>query len=264
LPEAKEEAGTDQAELVAQTDDIKSLKAENESEARNNEEELAVFVDEIKTSRDAKESEPHNDHGELAARLEEIMKKLLEALLIIVNTYTEPKSKLGAGPLTESLVIAREHVKCGFQAFFLPNSAPTIVMEWLLHFLHKVGKKLTIFYTGRGAHVKDLNGDESDGFDEAIVFDDDHMLDNDFGEALVQNATEKARIALLSDCCHTGSVEDMQSKRLKGQQKGPPNVMPMRSTEKSQTAKQMTVDHSHRVYSRSFPGMFAERTRRFL
>jgi hypothetical protein len=96
-------------------------------------------------------------------------------------------------------------------------------MEWFLHFLRKIGKKLTYFTS-------------------AMVFDDGHILDDDLREVLVQNATEKARIALLSDCCHSGSVKDLQSKRLNGQKKGPPNVMPMPSTQDSQTAKQMTVD----------------------
>jgi hypothetical protein len=73
------------------------------------------------------------------------MKKLLEAFLIIVNTYTEPESKLGAGPVIESLVVAQEHLKCGFRAFFLHNSTPAIEMELLLHFLRKIGKKLAPF-----------------------------------------------------------------------------------------------------------------------
>jgi hypothetical protein len=95
---------------------------------------------------------------------------------------------------------------------------------------------------GHGTHVKDLNGDKSDGFDDAILFDDGHVLDDDLLEVLVQNATAKARIALLGDCCHHGSVWDLQSKRLKGQRKGAWNVMPMGSTDDSQTAQTMTVD----------------------
>jgi hypothetical protein len=114
----------------------------------------------------------------LPAPLEEIMKKILEALLIIVNTYTEPESKLGAGPLTVFLVFVIGHVKCGFKAIFLHHSTPAIVIEWLLHFWRKIGKDLTIFYTRHGAQVKNLNGDESDGCNEATVFVDGHVLDN--------------------------------------------------------------------------------------
>jgi hypothetical protein len=69
----------------------------------------------------------------------------------------KPEYKLGAAPLTESLVVAQEHVKSGFKEFFVHNSTPAIVMEWLLQFFHKVWKKLTIFYTGHGAQIKDLN-----------------------------------------------------------------------------------------------------------
>jgi hypothetical protein len=41
-----------------------------------------------------------------------------KALLIIVNTSTKPKCQLGAGPVTDSLVVVQQHVKCGFKAFF--------------------------------------------------------------------------------------------------------------------------------------------------
>jgi hypothetical protein len=66
--------------------------------------------------------------------------------------------KLGAAPLTESLVVAQEHVKSGFRAFFLHNSRPAIVMEWLPQFFRQVWERLTIFDTGHGAQIKDLNG----------------------------------------------------------------------------------------------------------
>jgi hypothetical protein len=82
--------------------------------------------------KEAKESEPHNDHGELTARLEEITKKIIETILIIVNAYSE-------------LVIAPEHVKCGFKAFFGHNSGSAVVMESFLHFCQNVGTKLTPF-----------------------------------------------------------------------------------------------------------------------
>jgi hypothetical protein len=129
-----------------------------------------------------------------------------KGLPTIVNTYTKPEYKFGAVPPTESLVVAQKHVKRGFQVFLLHNSTPFVVMEWLPYFLRKAENKLTIFYVGHGADVKDLNGDDGDGFDEATVFDDGHILDDDLREVLVQNATAKARIALLSDCCYSGSV----------------------------------------------------------
>jgi hypothetical protein len=126
--------------------------------------------------------------------------------LSIVNTYTKPEYKFGAVPPTESLVVAQKHVKRGFQMFLFHNFTPMTTMGWLPYFLRKAENKLTIFYVGHGVNVKDLNGDEGDGFDEAMVFDDGHILDDDLREVLVQNATAKARIALLSDCCYSGSV----------------------------------------------------------
>jgi hypothetical protein len=55
-------------------------------------------------------------------------------------------------------VVAQEEVKSGFRAFFLHNSTPAIVMEWLPQLFYKVWKRLTITYTGDGAQIRNLNG----------------------------------------------------------------------------------------------------------
>jgi hypothetical protein len=171
----------------------------------------------------------------------EALSPLPKSCFIICNSYTKPNLRLGPGPISDSLVVAQNHAKRGFKCYFLYNPTPAQVMSFLPVFFQKTKTALTVFFTGHGASVPDLNGDESDGFDEAMVFDEGHILDDDLREVLVQNFNGKAKVILLSDCCHSGSIWDLQSKRLKGQKKIPSNVMSIGAAQDSETAKQMTV-----------------------
>lgn len=69
----------------------------------------------------------------------------------------------------------------------------------------KDGDHIVITYSGHGTNVKDLDGDEEDGRDEAICLYDGLLIDDNirviFG-ALVKGAN----LTFISDSCHSGSV----------------------------------------------------------
>jgi len=74
-----------------------------------------------------------------------------------------------------------------------------------------------IYYSGHGTSVDDEDGDEEDGKDEALCFVDEQgqisyetcMTDDDFAEAIVNATEDKARIIILTDCCHSGTIADL-------------------------------------------------------
>jgi hypothetical protein len=66
-------------------------------------------------------------------------------------------------------------------------------------------------YSGHGAQIRDTNGDEQDGLDEIIVPSDymsGGLITDDEIFNIVRNA--KCKTMLIFDCCHSGSVCDMQ------------------------------------------------------
>lgn len=75
------------------------------------------------------------------------------------------------------------------------------------------------FYAGHGVNVPDLDGDEEDGFDEAFVTPSSEgklvekavLLDDDFAKALDTLFPEKTRILCICDCCHSGTIVDIDS-----------------------------------------------------
>ena len=161
---------------------------------------------------------------------------------ICCNTYTKAQYQLGVGPLNDSVTVAMNHKKRGYQVFFLHNPTPQEFLTFLPLFMKQTKTALTVFFTGHGANVKDKNGDESDGFDEAMVFDTGHIVDDDLVKIICENCNGVVKVLLLTDCCHSGSIWDLQSADDHGL-KLPQNVISISAAKDSQTAKQTKMNN---------------------
>ena len=166
-------------------------------------------------------------------------KTFKKACFLCCNTYTKPAYKLGVGPLNDTLTVAVNHKKMGYVCYYLHNPTAADFMKYLKLFMSHTTSNLTVFFTGHGAGVKDQNGDESDGYDEAMVFDKGHIIDDDLVPVLA-TANGKVKIVLLTDCCHSGSIWDIQSAKKHGI-KLPKNIISLSAAKDEQTAKQTTM-----------------------
>jgi hypothetical protein len=73
----------------------------------------------------------------------------------------------------------------------------------------------TVFchYSGHGGRVRDVSGDEDDGFDETLIPVDfqrsGQIIDDDLYKEFVQGFTKGVLATCLMDCCHSGTVLDL-------------------------------------------------------
>lgn len=77
-------------------------------------------------------------------------------------------------------------------------------------------KNLLIHYSGHGSYVRDRNGDEKDGYDEALVPSDykraGFLLDDELHQALLQFPAS-TNIKIIMDCCHSGTICDLSYRK---------------------------------------------------
>lgn len=108
---------------------------------------------------------------------------------------------------------------------FLLNSSATSanirkeVQNWLIK-QTKTDDRVFLFFAGHGTQVKDINGDEDDGFDEAIVpFDvnvskpSQLILDDEINQWL--NDLRGRRVVMIFDSCNSGTVTRSFSEQTK-------------------------------------------------
>ena len=77
----------------------------------------------------------------------------------------------------------------------------------------KPGDSIFLHYSGHGTKVKDLNGDEDDGYDEAIMPVDYKksgiIIDDELNDLIVKRLPAGIHVVALYDCCHSGTVLDL-------------------------------------------------------
>lgn len=96
---------------------------------------------------------------------------------------------------------------------FLPLRNNIIqAMLWLIRDVHP-GDSLFFQFSGHGTRVKDQDGDEDDGYDEAICPLDYEtaglIIDDEINAILVRSLPHNVRLTAISDSCHSGSVFDL-------------------------------------------------------
>jgi hypothetical protein len=168
-------------------------------------------------------------------------------VFILCNTYTNPKYELGPGPLNDSVTVASNLHLYGYDTVFLHNPSPILFKYWLKFIFANVEGSLVLFYTGHGASVTDRSGDEVDGRDEVMVFDNSYILDDELASLLkiyrlpLMRRNPEARTILISDCCHSGTIWDIPDDPDK-LAKFPKGVLGISAALDDQTAKQTSMD----------------------
>lgn len=190
---------------------------------------------------------------------------------ICCNSYNRPAYQLGVGPINDAITVAANHKFMNYKVYFLHNPRSSQFLNFLKVFLQKVDRYLTIYYTGHGAQVKDNSGDEGDGYDEVVVFDDGHIVDDKLAEYLKKYCNGYAHTILLNDCCHSGTIWDIPE-TLQEAQYFPPNILSISASTDNQTAKQSRIkQNSQGIFTFNFftvirnnPGILIQDVQRLL
>lgn len=86
------------------------------------------------------------------------------------------------------------------------------ILAYLLDLLLVDNSDLYFHYSGHGSQIKDTNGDESDGNDEALVpidYEESGMITDDEIRGILQCLNVNCKLTMVLDCCHSGSGVDL-------------------------------------------------------
>jgi hypothetical protein len=135
--------------------------------------------------------------------------KRLRALCVGIDEYRDNALE---GCVRDAKTWARALSDLRFDVKTLLNGAATrdAVLAALKQLIESArpGDHLVFQYSGHGTQVEDLNGDESDRYDEALVPVDYHtgalLLDDDLAD-VYRSVPDGVVLTLFMDCCHSGT-----------------------------------------------------------
>jgi hypothetical protein len=140
-----------------------------------------------------------------------------QALLIGINYKNTPEELNGCiNDILEVQSILRQQYN---YTDFTILTDDTIIKPTKVNILNSLKKivsnsslcqEIWIHYSGHGTSVKDLNRDEADGFDEALVpldFQSNGLIIDDDLKNII--STSKCNTRIILDCCHSGSALDL-------------------------------------------------------
>jgi hypothetical protein len=129
------------------------------------------------------------------------------ALLFGINNY--PGSANDLNGCINDINLAEQKLKGLFQIRKFKDSEVTVAnfkkqVEYAIE-NSVVGDMIYIHYSGHGTYVEDKNGDEIDGYDEALYLYDGVLIDDDLN-AILQTVPNGVTVVLLLDSCFSGSA----------------------------------------------------------
>jgi len=86
------------------------------------------------------------------------------------------------------------------------------ILAYFLDLLLVSNCDLYFHYSGHGSQMKDSNGDEADGMDEALVpidYNESGLITDDELRGLLQCMQQSCKLTIVLDCCHSGSGMDL-------------------------------------------------------
>lgn len=170
-----------------------------------------------------------------------IPQEMGKVCFICVNTYTSYRLNLGTGPMNDAVSFAKCVKNFGYEVYFMHNPHSRNFLKYLDAFFKNTAEELIVYYVGHGTSVRDTDGDEADGYDEAFVFDDGTIIDDVLIDHLIDFKHPSSKLILVTDACHSGSIWDIQGGDVNGRRL-PDRIMSLSAANDKQTAKQTVID----------------------
>lgn len=115
---------------------------------------------------------------------------------------------------------------------------------------HNRANEIFFHYSGHGSHLKDNNGDETDGRDECIIPVDYNLcgvITDDLLHSYFSYIPETCKCTCIFDCCHSGTILDLEYQYQRDEKQNPfstvkSNVLLLTGCRDDQTSADALID----------------------
>lgn len=125
---------------------------------------------------------------------------------ICINSFKSYRLNLGTGPINDAVSMAHCLKSFNFDVYFISSPHCKDFLKYLDAFFRNTTGQLVFFYVGHGLSLRDIDIDETDGNDEAFVFDDGVILDDDLVTHVIENKNPSNELILITDACRPGTI----------------------------------------------------------
>jgi hypothetical protein len=152
----------------------------------------------------------------LGIPLSRVPSRFNKVAFLCINTYSSYRLALGTGPLNDALHLAKVLKNSGFEIYFLHNPHVRNFLVYLDLFFKNATNQLVFYYVGRGTTLRTPDSTSSDPRDQALVFDDGVVSDDELCTHLIENRNPTCEVILITDACFEGTIWDIRDGCVKG------------------------------------------------
>lgn len=151
--------------------------------------------------------------------------------LIVCNSYHRTRYDLGDCAISDGLLAHERFARYGYETVVLYDVVSNIFLASLKRIISASFDTVALYFIGHGTYVRDMNGDEADGYDECLLFRDRTVLDDDIAR-IIKESKQCRKLILMADCCHSGTIYDIEPRD---------DIITLSACRDNQTAKQVMV-----------------------
>lgn len=154
--------------------------------------------------------------------------------LLILNTYNGSSYCLGQPVLNDGKMMKKHLQEFGYEIIELIDKGTSEALKAIEDIL-KSSEEAVIYYSGHGTQVG-YDPSEDDRRNEAFCFLHRMLfLEDDTLSQCISKNNQTKKLILFNDCCHSGSIWDLQKVNIKDNQ----TIYNISACEDSQTAAQL-------------------------
>ena len=154
--------------------------------------------------------------------------------IIFCNSYERTPHALGEPAKNDGVLAFEKLTEEGYSCLMFHDVKKKFITDTLKNLLSSDAERILVYYIGHGVNTYTSDAKyEKSGADSAFYAMDGLVVDNELRNIINSSLKKNRQVRLISDCCHSGSMYDLEEKDFREY-----NIISIGACGDRQTAKQ--------------------------